>query len=130
MTHFIYIYIFVDLSPYFLNMKIQGKMLFAKMMRMAIWKWMEMKPSQFAEICASSSRPLAGSEILFDMCNVSADSSRKKSVLWPLQTILLALTPDLLVQAFLDDRGLQNRRVKKRLKKLYGFFFKFFYVYY
>lgn len=104
---------FLDLSPYFLNMKIQGKLLFAKMMRMAIWKWMEMRPSQFAEICASSSRPLAGSEILFDMCNVSADSSRKKSVLWPLQTILLALTPDLLVQAFLDDRGLQNRRVKK-----------------
>ncbi|GAA5815422.1 hypothetical protein MFLAVUS_008930 [Mucor flavus] len=108
-----------DLSPYFLNMKIQGKMLFAKMMRMAIWKWMEMKPSQFAEICASSSRPLAGSEILFDMCNVSADSSRKKSVLWPLQTILLALTPDLLVQAFLDDRGLQNRRTgfPRQLKK-------------
>ncbi|KAL7314719.1 hypothetical protein PS15m_006255 [Mucor circinelloides] len=109
-----------DLSPYFLNMKIQGKLLFAKMMRMAIWKWMEMKPYQFAEICASStSRPLAGSEILFDMCNVAADSSRKKSVLWPLQTILLALSPDLLVQAFLDDRGLQNRRTAfpRQLKK-------------
>lgn len=93
-------------------MKIQGKLLFAKMMRMAIWKWIEMKPLQFAEICASSNaRPLAGSEILFDMCNVAADNSRKKSILWPLQTILLALSPDLLVQAFLDDRGLQNRRV-------------------
>ncbi|CEP17257.1 hypothetical protein, partial, partial [Parasitella parasitica] len=101
-----------DLSPYFLNMKIQGKLLFAKMLRMAIWKWMEMKPYQFTEICANSgtSRPLAGSEILFDMCNVAADSSRKKSILWPLQTILLALSPDLLVQAFLDDQGLQNRR--------------------
>lgn len=96
-----------------MNMKIQGKLLFAKMMRMAIWKWIEMRPTQFAEICSSTSnRPLAGSEILFDMCNVAADSSRKKAVLWPLQTILLALSPDLLVQAFLDDRGLQNRRVK------------------
>lgn len=104
-------------------MKIQGKLLFAKMMRMAIWKWMEMKPCQFAAICASSSRPLAGSEILFDMCNVSADSSRKKSVLWPLQTILLALTPDLLVQAFLDDRGLQNRRVIQSLCSISTFFF-------
>lgn len=95
-----------------MSMKIQGKLLFAKMMRMAIWKWIEMKPTQFAEICSSTSRPLAGSEILFDMCNVAADSSRKKAVLWPLQTILLALSPDFLVQAFLDDRGLQNRRVK------------------
>ncbi|RCI06233.1 Ras GTPase activating protein ira2, partial [Rhizopus stolonifer] len=108
----------VDLSPYFLNMRIQGKLLFARMMRSAIWKWIEMKPSQFAEICASStSRPLAGSEILFDMCNVAADNSRKKAILWPLQTILLALSPDLLVQAFLDDsRGLQNRRLKKALQ--------------
>lgn len=104
-------------------MKIQGKLLFAKMMRLAIWKWMEMKPSQFATICASNSRPLAGSEILFDMCNVAADSSRKKSVLWPLQTILLTLTPDLLVQAFLDDRGLQNRRVIQIVCNTNAFFF-------
>ncbi|KAI8994897.1 hypothetical protein BDB01DRAFT_714840 [Pilobolus umbonatus] len=102
--------ILTELSPYFLNMKIQRKLLFAKMMRMAIWRWIEMKPFQFAEICQSKKRPLAGSEILFDMCNAAADSSYKKAILWPLQTILLSLSPDLLVQAFLDDRGLQNRR--------------------
>lgn len=116
-THILILSIFdikfdvLDLSSYFMSMKIQGKLLFAKMIRMAIWKWIEMKPTQFAEICSSTTRPLAGSEILFDMCNVAADSSRKKAVLWPLQTILLALSPDFLVQAFLDDRGLQNRRV-------------------
>lgn len=96
-------------------MKVQGKLLFAKMIRMAIWRWMETKPTQFAEISATiGGRPLSGSELLFDMCNVAADSSRKKSILWPLQTILLALSPDLLVQAFLDDRGLQNRRVREK----------------
>lgn len=94
-------------------MKIQGKLLFAKMLRIAIWKWIETKPSQFAEICTTNRQALAGSEILFDMCNIAADSSRKKAVLWPLQTILLTLSPDLLIQAFLDDRGLQNRRVNK-----------------
>ena len=92
-------------------MKVQGKLLFAKMMRIAIWKWIESKPGQFGEISATVGRPLSGSELLFDMCNIAAaDNARKKSVLWPLQTILLALSPDLLVQAFLDDRGLQNRR--------------------
>lgn len=94
-------------------MKVQGKLLFAKMVRKAIWKWMETKPNQYGEISATMGRPLSGSELLFDMCNVAADNSRKKSVLWPLQTILLTLSPDLLVQAFLDDRGLQNRRVKE-----------------
>lgn len=110
----------LDLSPCFLNMKVQGKLLFAKMIRMAIWRWMETKPTQFAEISATiGGRPLSGSELLFDMCNVAADNSRKKSILWPLQTILLALSPDLLVQAFLDDRGLQNRRTgfPRQLKK-------------
>ena len=94
-------------------MRIQGKLLFARMMRQAIWKWIETRPSQFAEVCASTSRPLAGSEILFDMCNVAAaDDSRRKSILWPLQTILLTLSPDLLVQAFLNDnRTVLNRRV-------------------
>ncbi|KAI8370897.1 hypothetical protein EDC96DRAFT_502763 [Choanephora cucurbitarum] len=110
-----------DLSPYFLNMRIQGKLLFARMMRQAIWKWIETRPSQFAEVCASTSRPLAGSEILFDMCNVAAaDDSRRKSILWPLQTILLTLSPDLLVQAFLNDnRTVLNRRTSfpRLLKK-------------
>ncbi|KAI8357236.1 hypothetical protein BD560DRAFT_197971 [Blakeslea trispora] len=110
-----------DLSPYFLNMRIQGKLLFARMIRQAIWKWIEAKPSQFAEVCASTNRPLAGSEILFDMCNVAAaDDSRRKSILWPLQTILLTLSPDLLVQAFLNDgRAALNRRTSfpRQLKK-------------
>ncbi|KAI8981655.1 hypothetical protein BDF20DRAFT_955314 [Mycotypha africana] len=113
-----------DLSPYFLNMRVQGKLLFAKMMRLAIWKWIETKPSQFAEIYTkagsdSSMSSISGSEILFDMCDNAADSSRKKSVLWPLQTVLLLLTPGHLIQAFLDDHGLQNRRTAfpRQLKK-------------
>jgi neurofibromin 1 len=85
------------------------------MIRIAIWKWIETKPSQFAEICASNSRPLAGSEILFDMCNVAADNLRKKAILWPLQTILLSLSPDILLHAFLDERSVQNRRVTMHL---------------
>ncbi|KAI8874816.1 hypothetical protein K501DRAFT_339050, partial [Backusella circina FSU 941] len=99
-----------ELSHYFLNMRPQGKLLFAKMMRTAIWKWIETKPRQFAKICTSNNRTLAGSEVLFDLCNGAAESSRKKAILWPLQTILLTLSPDILLQAFLDDRGVQNRR--------------------
>ncbi|KAG0905457.1 hypothetical protein G6F33_012153 [Rhizopus arrhizus] len=97
--------ILTELSPYFLNMKINGKLLFAKMLRIAIWNWISEKPHQFSDICKSSKPTLTGSEILFDMCNVAADSSRKKAVLWPLQTILLILSPDLFVQAFLDDKA-------------------------
>ncbi|KAG0178831.1 Ras GTPase activating protein ira2 [Apophysomyces sp. BC1021] len=99
-----------DLSPYFLHMKREGKLLFAKTMRKAIWRWIETYPFQYAEICESDGRLLTGSEILFDMCSSTADNSRRKSILWPLQTILLSLSPDLLLQAFLDDPASQNRR--------------------
>ncbi|KAF7721136.1 Ras GTPase activating protein ira2, partial [Apophysomyces ossiformis] len=99
-----------ELSPYFLHMKRHGKLLFSRMMRKAIWRWIETYPNQFAEVCASEDRLLGGSEILFDMCSSTADNLRNKAILWPLQTILLVLSPDLLLQAFLDDPSSQNRR--------------------
>lgn len=91
-------------------MRQEGKLLFSKMMRKAIWKWIEEYPSQFAEVCTSDARLLSGSEVLFDMCSSTADNSRKKAVLWPLQTILLVLSPEFLMQAFLDTASIHNRR--------------------
>ncbi|KAL7332161.1 hypothetical protein PS15p_204242 [Mucor circinelloides] len=102
--------IFSELSPYYLHMRQEGKLLFSKMMRKAIWKWIEEYPSQFAQVCASDARLLSGSEVLFDMCSSTADNSRKKAVLWPLQTILLVLSPEFLMQAFLDTAPIHNRR--------------------
>lgn len=91
-------------------MRNEGKLIFAKMMRKAIWKWIEEYPKQFIEVCASDSHLLSGSEVLFDMCSATADNSRKRAVLWPLQTILLVLSPEFLMQAFLDTAPVQNRR--------------------
>lgn len=96
-------------------MKRQGKLLFSKMMRRAIWRWIETYPAQFSEVCGSDNRLLGGSEILFDMCSSTADNPRKRAILWPLQTILLVLSQDLLLQAFLDNPSSQNRRVSQLL---------------
>lgn len=108
---YIAIWFLAELSPYFLHMKSKGKLLFSKMMRRAIWRWIDTCPSEFVEVCASDNRLLSGSEILFDMCSSSADTPRKRSILWPLQTILLVLSQDLLLQAYLDNPSSQNRRV-------------------
>ncbi|KAI8394136.1 uncharacterized protein BYT42DRAFT_553510 [Radiomyces spectabilis] len=99
-----------ELSPYFLHMKDSGKLLFSRMMKRAIWNWIQTYPSEFAEVSATTDRLLSGSEVLFDMCNAAADTPRKKAVLWPLQAILLALSPDLLVQALLENPSAQNNR--------------------
>jgi neurofibromin 1 len=92
-------------------MRPQGKLLFSKMMRKAIWIWVNSYPDQFAEVYASNARLLPGSEVLFDMCSSAADTPKKKAVLWPLQTMLLTLSPDFLTQAFLDNSPNLNRRV-------------------
>ncbi|ORZ22469.1 hypothetical protein BCR42DRAFT_406243 [Absidia repens] len=102
--------IFTEMSPSFLHMKSEGKLLFATMLRKAIWRWIETYPGEFRQVCASENRLLAGSEILFDLCSSSADTPRKKAALWPLQTVLLVLAPDLLLQAFLDNPSSKNRR--------------------
>ncbi|CAO3639828.1 unnamed protein product [Cunninghamella echinulata] len=102
--------VLTELSPYYLHMKRQGKLLYSKMIRRAIWRWIETYPFEFEQVCSSDNRLLGGSEILFDMCSSSADTSKKKAIMWPLQTILLSLSPDLLLQAFLDNPSLQNRR--------------------
>ncbi|CAO3611756.1 unnamed protein product [Cunninghamella echinulata] len=98
------------MSSSFLHMKTEGKLLFAAMLRKGIWRWIETYPNEFRQVCTSENRLLAGSEILFDLCSSSADTLRKKAVFWPLQTVLLMLTPDLLLQAFLDDPTSKNRR--------------------
>ncbi|KAI8363872.1 hypothetical protein EDC96DRAFT_558843 [Choanephora cucurbitarum] len=102
--------IFTELSPYYLHMRHEGKLLFSKMIRRAIWKWIEELPMEYAEVCAGVGRSLSGSEVLFDMCNSTADNPRKRAILWPLQTILLSLSPELLMQAFLDTAPTHNRR--------------------
>ncbi|CEP19674.1 hypothetical protein [Parasitella parasitica] len=70
----------------------------------------EKYPSQFTEVCTSSARLLSGSEVFFDMCASTADNSAKKAILWPLQAILLVLSPGLLLQAFQDSAPTHNRR--------------------
>ncbi|KAI7866864.1 hypothetical protein BDF14DRAFT_1808596 [Spinellus fusiger] len=102
--------VLTELSPYFLNIENDTKLLFAKLMRTAIWRWIESYPAEFAELYESEERLMTGPEVLFDLCNSNVDSPRKKSILWPLRSILLALSPDVLTQAYLDTTSSQNRR--------------------
>lgn len=88
-------------------MKLPAKLLFSRLMKRAIWRWIECYPSEFAQVFTTA-QPLTDSELLFDVCNSTADSSKKRAILWPLQTILLILSTESLKQAFLGQSS--NRR--------------------
>ncbi|KAI9256885.1 hypothetical protein BY458DRAFT_441589 [Sporodiniella umbellata] len=85
-------------------------------MKKAIWKWIECCPSEFAEVFTAS-QPIAESELLFDVCNLTADSSKKRAILWPLQTIILILSTQSLQKACTNQSSEKCYNFLSLLKK-------------
>lgn len=103
-----------------MNLKKSAQLFVAVILRRAIWNWIETYPSEFMRLCHSQKRLEGGPEILFDICNSLADTTRKKAVLWPLQTMLLILSPDVLLSSALSEsRGVQNKKVQLSWKGVY-----------
>jgi hypothetical protein len=85
-------------------------------MRNAIWNWIELYTVEFIDLSVNTKRVDNGPEILFDMASAVIDNTRKRSVMWPLQTMLLVLCPDILMQAFMSEVPSQaSRRVSVAL---------------
>jgi neurofibromin 1 len=102
----------IEFCTAFLHLKKSSQMMAAVVLRHAIWGWIETYPMEFLRLCQSQKRLEGGPEILFDQCNTLSDTVRKKAILWPLQTLLLILCPDLLLAATVSEsRGINNKRV-------------------
>ncbi|KAJ3047470.1 Ras GTPase activating protein ira2, partial [Quaeritorhiza haematococci] len=71
-------------------------LLTAIVLRRVIWNWMESFPMEFVQLCQSQKKIEGNPEVLFDHFNNISDSTRKKVVFWPTQTMLLVLCPDIL----------------------------------
>ncbi|KAI7872193.1 hypothetical protein BDF14DRAFT_1757760 [Spinellus fusiger] len=113
-----------ELSPYFLSMEYQNKIVLSKIMRKAIWHWIEVCPEELTQVCENQDQDQAmqGAQVLFDVCSSTTEQASNKTSLWPLQTLLLVLSPDLLDHAFSEDSSSPNKRsnflgtLKKALK--------------
>lgn len=57
------------------------------------------------QLCQSQKRLEGGPDVLFETCLSLADTTRKKAILWPLQTMLLVLCPDILCSLDTPDTG-------------------------
>lgn len=60
-----------------------------------ITRWIDRFPSEFVELHLMRRRLDVSADTLFDMAQRMSDSSRKRSLLFPLQTTLLFLLPDI-----------------------------------
>lgn len=70
----------------------------------AVWTWLDYYPHEFAEIQRNPNEELCRCcDMLFDQLEVSADSNRRRLANWPLQMILLALSPRVLEELISPD---------------------------
>ncbi|KAJ3107169.1 Ras GTPase activating protein ira2 [Phlyctochytrium bullatum] len=75
----------------------QAQFLLAIVLRRAIWNWIETHPLEFNTLYASQKRVEGTPDVLFDtLTGLCENSSRRKSLFWPTQTMLLVLCPDIL----------------------------------
>lgn len=66
----------------------------AAAMPLLITRWIDRYPQEFVELHRLHKRLDGGSETLFDMTQTSAENGRRRTSLYPLQTSLLFLMPD------------------------------------
>ncbi|KAG9291425.1 hypothetical protein G9A89_021843 [Geosiphon pyriformis] len=97
-----------ELCGSFMHLKRSAQTVMAVVLRKAIWNWIEVFPAEFVALCQSQKRMDGGPDILFKFCNNLADNTRRKTVFWPLQTMLLILCPDILLDAAMSDTRMMS----------------------
>lgn len=69
----------------------------------AIWNWLETYPDEFAELQKNPNEELSKScEQLFDILDSFADNKKGRATVWPLQIMLLVLSPVSRVITYLE----------------------------
>ncbi|XP_065165550.1 neurofibromin isoform X2 [Atheta coriaria] len=72
----------------------------------AIWNWMDTYPYEFAELQKNPNEELSKCcEQLFDILDTFADNKKGRAAVWPLQIMLLILSPKVLEEIVNADSG-------------------------
>ncbi|KAI9026450.1 hypothetical protein CLU79DRAFT_741805 [Phycomyces nitens] len=103
--------VLTEISSSFIHLKKSAQLVVALVLRRAIWNWIETYPYEFMQLYHQQRRIEGGADALFDICCSLADTTRKKAVFWPFQTMLLVVCPDLLFAATVPDG--RNASTKK-----------------
>ncbi|KAK2723883.1 hypothetical protein QYM36_002292, partial [Artemia franciscana] len=72
----------------------------------AIWNWMDTYPQEFADLQKTPNEDLAKCcDSLFDLLDSFAESNKRKAAVWPLQIMLLVISPKVLEEVINADQG-------------------------
>ncbi|XP_037923398.1 neurofibromin isoform X2 [Hermetia illucens] len=83
----------------------------------ALWNWIEYHPQEFADVQRTPNEELSKCcETLFDILDSYAENKKSRSAIWPLQILLLVLSPKVLEEIINADSGApcSPRHMKKK----------------
>ncbi|KUJ23034.1 uncharacterized protein LY89DRAFT_635153 [Mollisia scopiformis] len=87
-------FVIQELCGSFLHLRKPFQTTVAIVLPLLITRWLERNPEEFRDLHTSQERLDGGPETLFDMTNTMFDGGRRKALLFPFQTSLLFLLPD------------------------------------
>ena len=83
-----------EISQTFLPLQKSTQNIIATVLPDAIHNWIDTNPRDFVDLHLTQRRLEGGADVLFDIATQLQDNSRRRSILWPLQTALVLLIPE------------------------------------
>ncbi|XP_042235752.1 neurofibromin-like isoform X1 [Homarus americanus] len=101
----------------FRSLRKNAQLVLMNSMEKSIWNWMDTYPNEFADLQKRRNEELAKCcEIMFEHLDSYAESNKRKAAVWPLQIMLLVLSPKVLEEIVNADAGApcSQRHFKKK----------------
>jgi neurofibromin 1 len=102
-----------EISGSFLPLRKTSQNTLAALLPEAIHRWIDSHPKDFMQLHQSQQRLEGGADVLFDFAGSLTDSVKRRAVIWPLQTALVLLLPEVFVHADLSGSQRGNSLAKK-----------------
>jgi neurofibromin 1 len=102
-----------EISGSFLPLRKSSQNALAAILPEAIHRWIDSHPKDFVQLHSSQQRLEGGADILFDFAGALTESTKRRAVIWPLQTALVLLLPEVFVQADMNGSQRGNSLAKK-----------------
>jgi len=86
--------LFAETNAKFRLLKKSAHLVLITSLEKAIWNWLDTYPQEFEELQKNPNEELSKQcEILFDILDGLADNKKGRAAVWPLQIVLLLLSP-------------------------------------
>ena len=106
-----------ELCGSFLHLRKAYQTTVAIVLPLLVNRWLERNPEEFIDLHTMHKRLDGGAETLFDMSNTMFDGGRRKALLYPFQTSLLFLLPDVFEVAS-NMRDVKSSSISKKVSFL------------